>query len=52
MYTQLVTRSHEKSAADTDNFCAAFRFDKSVDNGGQAEMERLLQFARVLSRCM
>lgn len=52
MYTQLVTRSHEKSATDTDYFCESFRFDKSVDNGGLAQMERLLPFGRVLSRCM
>ena len=52
MYTQLVTRSHEKSATDTDYFCESFRFDKSVDNGGLAQMERLLQFGRVLSRCI
>lgn len=52
MYTQLVTRSHEKSATDTDYFCESFRFDNSVDNGGPAQMERLLQFGRVLSRCM
>jgi hypothetical protein len=52
MYTQLVTRSHEKSATDTDYFCESFRFEKSVDNGGLAQMERLLQFGRVLSRCM
>ncbi|WP_123029456.1 hypothetical protein [Mycolicibacterium stellerae] len=52
MYTQLVTRSHQKSATDTDYFCESFRFDKSVDNGGLAQMERLLQFGRVLSRCM
>jgi hypothetical protein len=52
MYTQLITRSHEKSATDTDYFCESFRFDKSVDNGGLAQMERLLQFGRVLSRCM
>lgn len=50
MYTQLITRSHEKSA--TDFFCESFRFDKSVDNGGLAQMERLLQFGRVLSRSM
>lgn len=42
----------EKSATDTDNFCESFQFDKSVDNGGLAQAERLLQFARVLSRCM
>ena len=52
MYTQLVTRSHEKSATDTDYFCESFRYDKSVDNGGLAQMERLLQFGRVLSRSM
>lgn len=52
MYTQLITRSHEKSATDTDFFCESFRFDKSVDNGGLAQMERLLQFGRVLSRSM
>jgi len=50
MYTQLITRSHEKSATDTDFFCESFRYDKSVDNGGLAQMERLLQFGRVLSR--
>ncbi|MDX1882915.1 hypothetical protein [Mycolicibacterium sp. 120270] len=52
MYTQLITRSHEKSATDTDFFCESFRYEKSVDNGGLAQMERLLQFGRVLSRCM
>ncbi len=52
MYTQLITRSHEKSATDTDYFCESFRYDKSVENGGLAQMERLLQFGRVLSRCM
>lgn len=52
MYTQLVTRSHEKSATGTDYFCESFRYDKSVDNGGLAQMERLLQFGRVLSRSM
>lgn len=50
VHTQLVTRSHEKSATDTDYFCESFRFDKAVDNGGLAQMERLLQFGRVLSR--
>ena len=48
MYTQLVTRSHEKSATDTDYFCESLRFDKSVDNGGLAQMERLLQGAVAL----
>jgi hypothetical protein len=52
MYTQLITRSHEKSATDTDYFCESFRYDKSVESGGLAQMERLLQFGRVLSRCM
>jgi hypothetical protein len=52
MYTQLVTRSHERSATDTDYFCESFLYDKSVDNGGLAQMERLLQFGRVLSRSM
>jgi len=52
MYTQLITRSHEKNATDTDFFCESFRHDKSVDNGGLAQMERLLQFGRVLSRSM
>ena len=33
-------------------FCESFRYDKSVDNGGLAQMERLLQFGRVLSRSM
>ena len=50
MYTQLVTRVTKKSATDTDYFCESFRYDKSVDNGGLAQMERLLQFGRVLSR--
>ncbi|HEX7426507.1 MAG TPA: hypothetical protein VF328_05915 [Mycobacterium sp.] len=52
MYTQLITRSHEKSATDTDYFCESFRYEKAVDNGGLAQMERLLQFGRVLSRSM
>ena len=52
MYTQLITRGHQKNATDTDYFCESFRYDKSVDNGGLAQMERLLQFGRVLSRCM
>jgi hypothetical protein len=37
---------------DTDFFCESFRHDKSVDNGGLAQMERLLQFGGVLSRSM
>ncbi len=52
MYTQLVTRSRQKSATDTDIFCESFRYLKSVDDGGLAQMQRLLQFGRVLSRCM
>jgi hypothetical protein len=52
MYTQLVTRSRRKSVTETDIFCESFRYYKSVDNGGLAQMQRLLQFGRVLSRCM
>jgi hypothetical protein len=52
MYTQLVARSRRKSATETDIYCESFRFYKSVDNGGLAQMQRLLQFGRVLSRCM
>jgi hypothetical protein len=52
MYTQLLTRTRQKSAVDTDPFCESFRYSKTVDNGGLAQMERLLQFGRVLSRSM
>jgi hypothetical protein len=52
MYTQLVTRSRQKSATETDIYCESFRYYKSVDDGGLAQMQRLLQFGRVLSRCM
>jgi hypothetical protein len=52
MYTQLVTRSRQKSATESDIYCESFRYYKSVDNGGLAQMQRLLQFGRVLSRCM
>lgn len=52
MYTQLITRSRQKSATETDIYCESFRFVKSVDNGGLAQMQRLLQFGRVLSRSM
>jgi hypothetical protein len=52
IYTQLITRSHARSATDIDFFCESFSFEKSVDNGGLAQMERLLQFGRVLSRCV
>ncbi len=36
----------------TEIYCESFRYYKSVDNGGLAQMQRLLQFGRVLSRCM
>jgi hypothetical protein len=52
MYTQLVTRSRQKSATETDIYCESFRYSKSVDNGGLAQMQRLLQFGRVLSQCI
>ena len=52
MYTQLLTRTRQKSAVDTDLFCESFRYTKTVDNGGLAQMQRLLQFGRVLSRSM
>jgi hypothetical protein len=52
MYTQLVTRSRQKSVTETDIYCESFRYYKSVDNGGLAQMQRLLQFGRVLSRCV
>jgi hypothetical protein len=42
----------QKSATETDIYCESFRYHKSVDNGGLAQMQRLLQFGRVLSRCM
>ena len=50
MYTQLLTRTRQKSAVDTDLFCESFRYTKTVDNGGLAQMQRLMQFGRVLSR--
>ena len=50
MYTQLLTRTRQKSAVDTDLFCESFRYVKTVDTGGLAQMQRLLQFGRVLSR--
>ncbi len=52
MYTQLITRSRQKSATEADIYCESFRYYKSVDDGGLAQMQRLLQFGRVLSRCM
>ena len=50
LYTQLVTRSYQKSATDTDFYCESFSYTKSVDDGGLAQMERLLQFGKALSR--
>ena len=52
MYTQLITRSRQKSATESDIYCESFRYYKTVDNGGLAQMQRLLQFGRVLSRSM
>ncbi len=52
MYTQLVTRSPQQSATESDIYCESFRYHKSIDNGGLAQMQRLLQLGRVLSRCM
>jgi hypothetical protein len=52
MYTQRITRSSHKSITETDIYCESFRYYKSVDNGGLAQMQRLVQFGRVLSRCM
>jgi len=52
VYTQLITRARRRSATDSDIYCESFRFHKSVDNGGLAQMQRLLQFGRVLSRAM
>ena len=49
---RLVTRSHQKTATATDFFCESCRYAKSVDNGVLVQMERLLQFGRVLSRCV
>lgn len=50
LYTQLVNKSRRTSATEADLICECFRFNKSVDNGGLAQMQRLIQFARVLSR--
>ncbi len=50
MYTQLLTRARQKSVVDTDLFCESFRYTKTVDDGGLAQMQRLMQFGRVLSR--
>jgi hypothetical protein len=52
MYTQLLTRTRQKSAIDTDVFCESFRFTKTVDSGGLAQMQRLLQLGRVLSQSL
>ncbi|MGE2716575.1 hypothetical protein ACQI4L_21175 [Mycolicibacterium litorale] len=52
LYTHLLTRTRQKSATESDIYCESFRFHKSVDNGGLAQMQRLLQFGRVLSRCI
>ena len=52
LYTQLLTRSFQKSVTDTNFYCESFRYHKSVENGGLAQMERLIQFGRVLSRAM
>ena len=52
MYTQLITRARQKSATESDVYCESFRYYKFVDNGGLAQMQRLLQFGRVLSRSM
>ena len=37
---------------DTDFFCESFRYTKSVDDGGLAQMQRLLQFGRELSHAL
>ncbi|BBY16316.1 hypothetical protein [Mycolicibacterium litorale] len=52
LYTQLLTRTRQKSATESDLYCESFRYHKSVDHGGLAQMQRLLQFGRVLSRCL
>jgi hypothetical protein len=52
MYTQLITRSRQKSVVDSDFFCESFRYTKSVDDGGLAQMQRLLQFGRELSHSL
>lgn len=50
LYTQLLTRTLQKSATESDIYCESLRWQKSVDNGGLAQLQRL-QFGRVLSRC-
>ena len=52
IYTQLVTRSRQRSATETDIYCESFTFIKTEDKRGQAQMQRLLQFGRVLSRSL
>ncbi|MGY4651701.1 hypothetical protein [Mycobacterium sp. URHB0021] len=52
LYTQLATRARRRTATETDIYCESFRYHKSVDDGGLAQMQRLLQFGRVLSRCV
>jgi len=52
LYTQLATRVRQRTATETDIYCESFRYHKSVDDGGLAQMQRLLQFGRVLSRCV
>jgi hypothetical protein len=39
-----------KTSTDTDFYCESFSYSKSVDDGGLAQMERLMQFGKVLSR--
>ena len=50
LYTQLINRSHQTSATDAYFYCETFRYHKSADNGGLAQMERLMQFARIMSK--
>lgn len=50
LFTQLVNRSRQYSATETTLYCESFRYSKTVDNGGLAQMERLIQFGRTLSR--
>lgn len=52
LYTQLITRARQRTATETDVYCESFRYHKTVEDGGLAQMQRLLQFGRVLSRGM
>jgi hypothetical protein len=52
LYTQLLTRTYQKSVTETNMYCESFRYSKTVNDGGLAQMERLMQFGRVLSRCL